>query len=68
MMQWRNGWWGGACMQFIALYMKADLDNVTNVHAPPDHNWCLTVRDGRAKPSGSWPPRASGHAPGAKAA
>jgi hypothetical protein len=35
---------GAGCVQFIALYMKADLDNVTNVHAPEGHNWCLTVR------------------------
>eukprot|EP00238_Polyblepharides_amylifera_P004048 CAMPEP_0196591490 /NCGR_PEP_ID=MMETSP1081-20130531/69791_1 /TAXON_ID=36882 /ORGANISM="Pyramimonas amylifera, Strain CCMP720" /LENGTH=163 /DNA_ID=CAMNT_0041914861 /DNA_START=63 /DNA_END=554 /DNA_ORIENTATION=+ len=31
-------------MVFIALYMKADLENVTNVHAPANHQWCLTVK------------------------
>uniref|UniRef100_A0A7S0WYL8 DUF866 domain-containing protein n=1 Tax=Pyramimonas obovata TaxID=1411642 RepID=A0A7S0WYL8_9CHLO len=31
-------------MVFIALYIKADLENVTNLHAPAHHQWCLTVK------------------------
>ncbi|KAK3283790.1 hypothetical protein CYMTET_8531 [Cymbomonas tetramitiformis] len=31
-------------MVFIALKIKCQMENVTNLHAPPGYQWCLTVK------------------------